>query len=110
MTRLRRTIAARLKDAQNTAAMLTTFNEVDMTSVMALRDRLKDEFEKKHGVKLGFMSFVKACTPVWSCRRSTPRLSARPVYKNYYDIGVVGTPYLVPVARDADMLLRRRRS
>jgi 2-oxoglutarate dehydrogenase E2 component (dihydrolipoamide succinyltransferase) len=62
MTRLRRTIANRLKEAQNTAAMLTTFNEVDMTNVMALRERLKDDFEKKHGARLGFMSFfVKAC-------------------------------------------------
>ncbi|MGE0423640.1 MAG: 2-oxoglutarate dehydrogenase complex dihydrolipoyllysine-residue succinyltransferase [Reyranellaceae bacterium] len=110
MTRLRRTIAARLKEAQNTAAMLTTFNEVDMTAVMALRDRLKDEFEKKHGVKLGFMSFfVKACI---AGLKELPAVNAEIdgddlVYKNYYDIGVaVGTPQglVVPVVRDADML------
>jgi len=110
MSRLRKTIAARLKDAQNTAAMLTTFNEVDMTGVMALRDRLKDEFEKKHGVKLGFMSFfVKACI---AGLKELPAVNAEIdgddlVYKNYYDIGVaVGTPQglVVPVVRDADML------
>jgi 2-oxoglutarate dehydrogenase E2 component (dihydrolipoamide succinyltransferase) len=110
MSRLRRTIAARLKDAQNTAAMLTTFNEVDMTAVMALRDRLKDDFEKKHGVKLGFMSFfVKACI---AGLKELPAVNAEIdgddlVYKNYYDIGVaVGTPQglVVPVVRDADML------
>jgi 2-oxoglutarate dehydrogenase E2 component (dihydrolipoamide succinyltransferase) len=110
MTRLRKTIAARLKDAQNTAAMLTTFNEVDMTAVMALRDRLKDDFEKKHGVKLGFMSFfVKACI---AGLKELPAVNAEIdgddlVYKNYYDIGVaVGTPQglVVPVVRDADML------
>jgi len=110
MTRLRKTIAARLKDAQNTAAMLTTFNEVDMTAVMALRERLKDDFEKKHGVKLGFMSFfVKACI---AALKELPAVNAEIdgddlVYKNYYDIGVaVGTPQglVVPVVRDADML------
>jgi len=110
MTRLRKTIAARLKDAQNTAAMLTTFNEVDMTGVMALRDRLKDDFEKKHGVKLGFMSFfVKACI---AGLKELPAVNAEidgddVVYKNYYDIGVaVGTPQglVVPVVRDADQL------
>jgi 2-oxoglutarate dehydrogenase E2 component (dihydrolipoamide succinyltransferase) len=110
MTRLRRTIANRLKDAQNTAAMLTTFNEVDMTNVMALRDRLKDDFEKKHGARLGFMSFfVKACI---AGLRELPAVNAEIegdelVYKNYYDIGVaVGTPQglVVPVLRDADML------
>ena len=110
MTRLRKTIAARLKDAQNTAAMLTTFNEVDMTGVMALRERLKDDFEKKHGVKLGFMSFfVKACI---AGLKELPAVNAEidgddVVYKNYYDIGVaVGTPQglVVPVVRDADML------
>ena len=110
MTRLRRTIANRLKDAQNTAAMLTTFNEVDMTNVMALRDRLKDDFEKKHGARLGFMSFfVKACI---AGLKELPAVNAEIegddlVYKNYYDIGVaVGTPQglVVPVVRDADTL------
>jgi 2-oxoglutarate dehydrogenase E2 component (dihydrolipoamide succinyltransferase) len=110
MTRLRRTIANRLKDAQNTAAMLTTFNEVDMTGVMALRDRLKDDFEKKHGARLGFMSFfVKACI---AGLKELPAVNAEIegdelVYKNYYDIGVaVGTPngLVVPVLRDADVL------
>ena len=110
MTRLRRTIANRLKEAQNTAAMLTTFNEVDMTNVMALRDRLKDDFEKKHGARLGFMSFfVKACI---AALKELPAVNAEIegddlVYKNYYDIGVaVGTPngLVVPVLRDADEL------
>ena len=110
MTRLRRTIANRLKEAQNTAAMLTTFNEVDMTAVMALRDRLKDDFEKKHGARLGFMSFfVKACI---GGLKELPAVNAEIegdelVYKNYYDIGVaVGTPQglVVPVLRDADVL------
>jgi 2-oxoglutarate dehydrogenase E2 component (dihydrolipoamide succinyltransferase) len=110
MTRLRRTIANRLKEAQNTAAMLTTFNEVDMTNVMALRERLKEEFEKKHGARLGFMSFfVKACI---AGLKELPSVNAEIegddlVYKNYYDIGVaVGTPQglVVPVLRDADML------
>jgi 2-oxoglutarate dehydrogenase E2 component (dihydrolipoamide succinyltransferase) len=110
MTRLRRTIANRLKDAQNTAAMLTTFNEVDMTAVMALRDRLKDDFEKKHGARLGFMSFfVKACI---AGLKELPAVNAEIegeeiVYKNYYDIGVaVGSPQglVVPVLRDADAL------
>ena len=110
MTRLRRTIANRLKDAQNTAAMLTTFNEVDMTNVMALRDRLKDDFEKKHGARLGFMSFfLKACI---AGLKELPAVNAEIegdelVYKNYYDIGVaVGTPQglVVPVLRDADVL------
>ncbi len=108
MTRLRRTIANRLKEAQNTAAMLTTFNEVDMTNVMALRERLKDDFEKKHGARLGFMSFfVKACI---AGLKELPAVNAEIegddlVYKNYYDIGVaVGTPQglVVPVVRDAD--------
>ena len=96
MTRLRRTIANRLKEAQNTAAMLTTFNEVDMSSVMALRERLKEDFEKKHGARLGFMSFfVKACI---AGLKELPAVNAEIegddlVYKNYYDIGVaVGTP------------------
>jgi 2-oxoglutarate dehydrogenase E2 component (dihydrolipoamide succinyltransferase) len=110
MTRLRRTIANRLKEAQNTAAMLTTFNEVDMTNVMALRERLKDDFEKKNGARLGFMSFfVKACI---AGLKELPAVNAEIegddlVYKNYYDIGVaVGTPngLVVPVLRDADQL------
>ena len=110
MTRLRRTIANRLKEAQNTAAMLTTFNEVDMTGVMALRERLKEDFEKKHGARLGFMSFfVKACI---AGLKELPAVNAEIegddiVYKNYYDIGVaVGTPQglVVPVLRDADTL------
>jgi 2-oxoglutarate dehydrogenase E2 component (dihydrolipoamide succinyltransferase) len=110
MTRLRRTIANRLKEAQNTAAMLTTFNEVDMTAVMTLRDRLKEDFEKKHGARLGFMSFfVKACI---AALRELPSVNAEIdgddlVYKNYYDIGVaVGTlqGLVVPVLRDADRL------
>ena len=108
MTRLRRTIANRLKEAQNTAAMLTTFNEVDMTNVMALRERLKEDFEKKHGARLGFMSFfVKACI---AGLKELPAVNAEIegdelVYKNYYDIGVaVGTPQglVVPVLRDAE--------
>ncbi|HQS18492.1 2-oxoglutarate dehydrogenase complex dihydrolipoyllysine-residue succinyltransferase [Reyranella sp.] len=110
MTRLRRTIANRLKEAQNTAAMLTTFNEVDMTAVMAMRERLKDDFEKKHGARLGFMSFfVKACI---AGLKELPAVNAEIegeeiVYKNYYDIGVaVGSPQglVVPVLRDADAL------
>ena len=110
MTRLRRTIANRLKEAQNTAAMLTTFNEVDMTNVMGLRERLKEDFEKKHGARLGFMSFfVKACI---AGLKELPAVNAEIdgedlVYKNYYDIGVaVGTPsgLVVPVVRDADAL------
>jgi 2-oxoglutarate dehydrogenase E2 component (dihydrolipoamide succinyltransferase) len=108
MTRLRRTIANRLKEAQNTAAMLTTFNEVDMSNVLALRERLKDDFENKHGARLGFMSFfVKACI---AGLKELPAVNAEIegddlVYKNYYDIGVaVGTPQglVVPVVRDAD--------
>jgi 2-oxoglutarate dehydrogenase E2 component (dihydrolipoamide succinyltransferase) len=110
MTRLRATIARRLKDAQNTAAMLTTFNEVDMTSVMALRAQFKDLFEKRHGVKLGFMGFfVKACI---QSLKEIPAVNAEIdgdelVYKNYYNIGVaVGTDkgLVVPVVRDADQL------
>ena len=116
MTRLRRTIANRLKEAQNTAAMLTTFNEVDMTAVMALRERLKEDFEKKHGARLGFMSFfVKACI---AGLKELPAVNAEIegddlVYKNYYDIGVaVGTPQglVVPVLRDADSAVLRRQS
>jgi len=110
MSRLRQRIAERLKDAQNTAAMLTTFNEVDMTNVMALRNAYKETFEKKHGIKLGFMSFfTKACI---QALRELPAVNAEIegdelVYKNYYDIGVaVGTPngLVVPVVRDADQL------
>ena len=110
MTRLRQRIAERLKEAQNTAAMLTTFNEVDMSAVMALRNANKDAFEKKNGVKLGFMSFfVKACI---QALKELPSVNAQIdggdlVYKNYYDIGVaVGTPngLVVPVVRDADAL------
>ena len=110
MTKLRQTIARRLKDAQNTAAMLTTFNEVDMSEVMALRARYKDAFEKKHGAKLGFMGFfVKACV---QALKEVPAVNAEIdgadlVYKNYYHIGIaVGTDkgLIVPVVRDADRL------
>jgi 2-oxoglutarate dehydrogenase E2 component (dihydrolipoamide succinyltransferase) len=110
MTRLRQTIARRLKDAQNTAAMLTTFNEVDMTNVMAVRNKYKDIFEKKHGAKLGFMSFfVKACLVAL---KDVPAVNAEIdgtdiIYKNFYDIGVaVGTEkgLVVPVLRDAEDL------
>jgi 2-oxoglutarate dehydrogenase E2 component (dihydrolipoamide succinyltransferase) len=110
MTRLRKRIAERLKQAQNNAAMLTTFNEVDMTAAMALRTQYNEAFEKKHGVKLGFMSiFTKACI---AALQSVPAVNAEIdgedlVYKNYYDIGVaVGTEQglVVPVVRDADQL------
>jgi 2-oxoglutarate dehydrogenase E2 component (dihydrolipoamide succinyltransferase) len=110
MTRLRKRIAERLKEAQNTAAMLTTFNEVDMTALNAARALYKDGFEKKHGVKLGFMSFfVKACV---TALKEWPAVNAEIdgdelVYKNFYDIGVaVGTPngLVVPVVRDCDTL------
>ena len=110
MTRLRKTIATRLKEAQNTAAMLTTFNEVDMTNVMALRNQYKDLFEKKHGVRVGFMGFfVKACI---HALQEIPAVNAEIdgeelVYKNYYNIGVaVGTDrgLVVPVLRDAQDL------
>ena len=110
MTRLRQTIARRLKDAQNTAAMLTTYNEVDMSGIMQLRNEYKDQFEKKHGVKLGFMSFfVKACT---HALKEVPEVNAEidgtdVVYKNYVHMGVaVGTPtgLVVPVVRDADQM------
>jgi len=110
MTRLRQTIARRLKDAQNTAAMLTTYNEVDMSGIMELRNAFKDTFEKKHGVKLGFMSFfVKACT---HALKEVPEVNAEIdgtdiVYKNYVHMGVaVGTPtgLVVPVVRDADQM------
>ena len=114
MTRLRQTIARRLKEAQNTAAMLTTFNEVDMTAVMALRKPVQGRFEKKHGVKLGFMCFfVKACV---QALKDVPAVNAEIdgndiIYKNYYDIGVaVGTErgLVVPVVRDADQKIARR--
>ena len=110
MTRLRATIARRLKDAQNTAAMLTTYNEVDMSGIMELRNTYKDAFEKKHGVKMGFMSFfVKACT---HALKEVPEVNAEIdgqdiVYKNYVHMGVaVGTPsgLVVPVLRDADQM------
>ncbi|MBY0224365.1 MAG: 2-oxoglutarate dehydrogenase complex dihydrolipoyllysine-residue succinyltransferase [Hyphomicrobium sp.] len=110
MSRLRQTIARRLKDAQNTAAMLTTFNDVDMSAVMALRSQYKDLFEKRHGVKLGFMGFfVKACV---QALREIPAVNAEIdgediIYKNYYHIGVaVGTDrgLVVPVLREADRL------
>jgi len=110
MTRLRATIARRLKDAQNTAAMLTTYNEVDMSAVMALRNEYKGAFEKKHGVKMGFMSFfVKACC---HALKEVPEVNAEidgqdVVYKNYVHMGVaVGTPsgLVVPVLRDADQM------
>ncbi len=110
MTRLRQTIARRLKEAQDTAAMLTTFNDVDMTAVMSLRKKYKDVFVDKHGVKLGFMGFfVKACV---SALREIPAVNAEIdgtdiIYKNYYDIGVaVGTDkgLVVPVVRDCDEL------
>ncbi len=110
MSRLRQTIARRLKDAQNTAAMLTTFNEVDMSKVMALRTEYRELFEKKHGVKLGFMGFfVKACI---QALKEIPAVNAEIdgqdiVYKNYYHIGIaVGTDkgLVVPVVREADYL------
>lgn len=110
MTRLRQTIARRLKDAQNTAAMLTTYNEVDMSGIMELRNTYKDAFEKKHGVKMGFMSFfVKACV---HALKEVPEVNAEidgtdVVYKNYVHMGVaVGTPsgLVVPVVRDADQM------
>jgi 2-oxoglutarate dehydrogenase E2 component (dihydrolipoamide succinyltransferase) len=110
MTRLRQTIARRLKDAQNTAAMLTTYNEVDMSAVMALRARYKDIFEKKHGVKLGFMGFfTKAVT---HALKELPAVNAEIdgtdiIYKNYCHVGMaVGTDkgLVVPVIRDADQM------
>src|SRR5579872_5338746 len=110
MTRLRRRIAERLKAAQNTAAMLTTFNEADMSAVMALRERYRESFEKKHGVRLGFMSFfVKACiVALKEIPAANGEIDGEDiVYKNHYDIGVaVGTEQglVVPVVRDADRL------
>ncbi len=109
MSRLRQTIARRLKEAQDTAAMLTTFNDVDMTAVMELRNQYKDLFDKKHGIKLGFMSFfVKACV---HALKEVPDVNAEIdgndiIYKNHYDIGVaVGSDkgLVVPVLRDADL-------
>jgi len=110
MTRLRATIARRLKDAQNTAAMLTTFNEVDMKPIMDLRTQYKDLFEKKHGVKLGFMGFFTKA--VVHALKEIPNVNAEIdgeeiVYKNYAHIGIaVGTDrgLVVPVVRDADRL------
>ncbi|MFL5002005.1 MAG: 2-oxoglutarate dehydrogenase complex dihydrolipoyllysine-residue succinyltransferase [Xanthobacteraceae bacterium] len=108
MTRLRATIARRLKDAQNTAAMLTTFNEVDMSEVMKLRNQYREPFEKKHGVKLGFMGFfVAACV---QALKEIPTVNAEIdgtdiVYKNYYHVGIaVGTEkgLVVPVVRECD--------
>ena len=110
MTRLRQTIARRLKDAQNTAAMLTTFNDVDMSAIMKLRSDYKDLFEKRHGVRLGFMGFfVRACI---QALREIPAVNAEIdgddiVYKNYYHIGVaVSTErgLVVPVVREADRM------
>jgi 2-oxoglutarate dehydrogenase E2 component (dihydrolipoamide succinyltransferase) len=109
MTRLRQTIARRLKEVQNTAAMLTTFNEVDMSHIMAMRAQYKDMFEKKHGIKLGFMGFfTKACV---QALKDIPAVNAEIdgtdlIYKNYYHIGVaVGTDkgLVVPVVRDCDL-------
>src|SRR6185312_9207678 len=114
MTRLRKRIAERLKEAQNTAAMLTTFNEVDMTEVMALRERYRESFEKQHGVRLGFMSiFAKACI---QALKEIPAANAEIdgddiIYKNHYDLGIaVGTEQglVVPVERDADLGRRAR--
>jgi 2-oxoglutarate dehydrogenase E2 component (dihydrolipoamide succinyltransferase) len=110
MTRLRKTIALRLKESQNTAAQLTTFNEVDMTAVMGLRATYKDVFEKKHGVKLGFMGFFAKA--VVAALKELPNINAEIegdniIYKNYYDIGIaVSTErgLVVPVVRDADNL------
>ncbi|KIJ88670.1 2-oxoglutarate dehydrogenase complex dihydrolipoyllysine-residue succinyltransferase [Rickettsia asembonensis] len=110
MSRLRKTIAQRLKDSQNTAAILTTFNEIDMSKVIALRNQYKEEFEKKHAVKLGFMSFFVKATI--EALKLIPSVNAEIdgndlVYKNYYDIGVaVGTEQglVVPVVRDADKM------
>ena len=110
MTRLRKMVAARLKEAQNTAAMLTTFNEVDMTAANAMRGRYRDVFEKKHGVRLGVMSlFVKACVVAL---REFPAVNAEIdgddiVYKNHYDVAIaVGSPQglVVPVVRDCAAL------
>lgn len=110
MSRIRQTIARRLKDAQNTAAMLTTYNEADMSNIMAMRSQYKEVFQKKHGIKLGFMSFfVKACV---QALKDVPAVNAEidgtdVIYKNYYDISIaVGTDkgLVVPVLRDCDTL------
>jgi 2-oxoglutarate dehydrogenase E2 component (dihydrolipoamide succinyltransferase) len=110
MTRLRQTIAKRLKDSQNTAAMLTTYNEVDMTEVMAVRKEYKDAFEKKHGARMGFMSFfTKACC---HALKEVPEVNAEIdgtdiVYKNYVHMGIAAgtlTGLVVPVIRDADAM------
>jgi len=110
MTRLRQTIAKRLKEAQDTAAMLTTFNDVDMGTIMQIRKDYREDFKKRHGVKLGFMGFfVKACV---QALKDIPAVNAEidgedMVYKNYYHIGVaVGTErgLVVPVVRDADRM------
>ena len=110
MTKLRQTIARRLRDAQNTGGQLTTFNEVDMSAVMALRARTKDAFEKKHAIKLGFMGFfAKACV---AALKEIPSINAEIdgadlIYKNYYHLGIaVGTDkgLVVPVVRDCDRL------
>ncbi len=110
MTRLRQTIARRLKESQNTAAQLTTFNEVDMTAIMTMRNAYKDVFEKRHGVKLGFMSFFAKA--VVSALKDIPAVNAEIegtdiIYKNHYDLGIaVGTDkgLVVPVLRDVDSL------
>ena len=110
MSRLRQVIAARLKEAQNTAAMLTTFNEIDMTALMALRAEYRDDFQKKHGVKLGFMSFFAKA--VIGALKELPSVNAEIhgdeiIYRNYYDISIaVGTPQglVVPVLRDVDAM------
>ncbi|MES2677692.1 MAG: 2-oxoglutarate dehydrogenase complex dihydrolipoyllysine-residue succinyltransferase [Pseudomonadota bacterium] len=110
MSKLRQKVAERLKESQNTAAILTTFNEVDMTNVMALRNEYKDAFEKKHGIKLGFMSFFVKATI--AALKELPAVNAEIdgtdiIYKNFYDIGVaVGSPQglVVPVLRNADHL------
>jgi len=110
MSKLRQTIARRLKDAQNTAAILTTFNEVDMTAIMALRKKQQASFQKKHGVKLGIMSFfVKACVQVL---KELPEINSeifenKIIYKNYFDIGVaIGSEkgLVVPIIRNAENL------
>jgi 2-oxoglutarate dehydrogenase E2 component (dihydrolipoamide succinyltransferase) len=110
MSRIRQTIAKRLKDAQNTAAMLTTFNDVDMSAVMDARNRYKDEYEKKHGIRLGFMSFfVKACA---LAARDVPAVNAslegdEIVYRDYFDVSIaVSAPrgLVVPVVRNAQTM------
>jgi len=110
MSRMRQRIAERLKDSQNTAAMLTTFNEIDMSALMALRNQYKDEFEKKHGVKLGFMSaFVKAAVAALKEQKVVNAMidGKDIVYRDFYDIGVaVASPkgLVVPILRDCDKL------